>query len=324
MASATTVRRLVDAGLDYDAIATRLGITPGLAYLLATGMPADGSDAPGPHAHERTGFRATSQHLANPATVVNPTAKQSVLDWIRGRVESDEPMRRAAAAQDAAPPDRRPGEEPADLVDELTRDHNRVNALLKQLAAIPGVTKGGSPAQQSARGSIVDLITVELSRHEAAEEQTLWPLVRRALPDGDERAETALGQEQHGKDVLAALGTRSGHEEEFDNLVDELSSAAHKHVAFEEKVFLQLREHLDREELLAGGRRYVEARAAAPTRPHPHAPSRPPGVQVAGAAGALVDHARDALGDRPAERLGKPSPEAVRETEQHDDPRTED
>lgn len=324
MPSAASVRSLLDAGLDYDAVGKRLGITPGLAYLLATGLSADGSDAPDPRAHERPGFLATSQHLANPQPVENPTSKESVLAWIRGRVEADEPMRRAAAERTAGPGERQPGEEPADLVDELTRDHNRVNALLKQLATIPGVKKGGSPAQQSARESIVDLITVELSRHEAAEEQTLWPLVRRALPDGDERADTALGQEQRGKDVLTALGQRSGHEEEFDDLVEELSAAARSHVAFEEKVFLELREHVDRDELLQQGHRYVEARASAPTRPHPHAPDRPPGVQAAGAMGAAMDRARDTLGHRPAERQGKPAPEAVAETEAEHDHRTED
>jgi hypothetical protein len=33
----------------------------------------------------------------------------------------------------------------------------------------------------------------------------------------------------------------------------------------------------------------------APTHPHPHAPSTPPGNVVAGAAASIVDKARDAL-----------------------------
>lgn len=262
MASVTTVRRLVEAGLDYDAVAERLGITPGLAYLLATGLPADGSDAPGPRAHERSGFVAASQHLANPQPTHNPTTSKSVLDWIRGRVEVDEPMRRAAARRTADPGEREAGPEAPDLVDELTRDHNRVNALLKQLATIPGVKKGGSPGQQSARESIIDLVTVELSRHEVGEEQALWPLVRRTLTDGQDRVRTATEQEQHSKDVLTALGKRSGQEEEFDDLVEELSAAVRIHVSFEEKVFLELRERVGRAELLDRGRSYVDARDA--------------------------------------------------------------
>ena len=42
------VRALLDQGLDYREVARRLGISPGLAYLIATGLPADGGDAPAP------------------------------------------------------------------------------------------------------------------------------------------------------------------------------------------------------------------------------------------------------------------------------------
>jgi hypothetical protein len=38
------VRKLLDDGLDYAAAAQRLGIPPGQAYMIATGLPADGGD----------------------------------------------------------------------------------------------------------------------------------------------------------------------------------------------------------------------------------------------------------------------------------------
>jgi hypothetical protein len=57
----------LDGGTDYPA-AARLGIHPGLAYLVATGMPADGSDVPTPEELERPGVLATStQHQIAPA-----------------------------------------------------------------------------------------------------------------------------------------------------------------------------------------------------------------------------------------------------------------
>lgn len=42
------------------------------------------------------------------------------------------------------------------------------------------------------------------------------------------------------------------------------------------------------------GRRYVKAKDAAPTHPHPHAPDTPPGNVVLGPVAALVDRVRDA------------------------------
>ena len=259
------VRTMLEAGLGYEDIAAHLHVSPGLVYLVATGMPADGSDAPAADAHERLGFLKTSQHLSNPQPADNPTSKDSVLAWIKGRVSGDLQMREAAAARDPAPGKKQPadGDEDVDLVDHLTRDHNQVTAMLKQLATIPGKVKGGTPAQMSTRKSIVDMVTDALSRHETAEQQVLWPAVRASLPDGDQRADTALQQEQEGDDVLAALGRHGGDTEKFDELVERLTADARIHVAFEETVFLDLRDRLDREELKRLGTRFVAARAAA-------------------------------------------------------------
>jgi hypothetical protein len=41
-----------------------------------------------------------------------------------------------------------------------------------------------------------------------------------------------------------------------------------------------------------------KAKKAAPTRPHPNAPSTPPGNVVAGTVAAVVDKVRDAAGGR--------------------------
>jgi hypothetical protein len=318
MASKAAVQELVQAGADYDEIAERLGIRPGLAYLLATGLPADGSDAPAAGAHQRTGFLADSQQLSNPQPAENPTSKTSVLEWIKQRTAGDAPMRAASQARTADPGEEQEGDEPADAIDVLTRDHNQVNALLKQLSSIPGVKKGGSPARLSERKSIVDMITVILSRHETAEEQHLWPTVRDVLDDGDQRADTALGQEQHGKEVLTALGELDGDEEEFDDLVEELSAAARKHVAFETTVFLELRSAMHRKDLLDLGKKIVRAREHGPTRPHPHAPDTGPALAMAGPAGAAMDKTRDALGHRPADRRGTASEDALQGTDEQD------
>lgn len=313
------VQALVREGLDYQQIAARIGTTPGLAYLIGTGLSADGADAPSAQAHDRPGFLGTSQHLANPEPAENVTSRETVRRWVHDRVDADPAMRAAAAARDAVPPQRPIADQPLDAVDVLMRDHNQVTAMLKRLATIPGAKKDGTPAQRSSRASIVDLVTVALSRHEAAEEQELWPAVRRVLPDGDDLADQALEQEQHGKDVLQELARLDGESaddgERFDDLVEDLSATCRKHVAFEEKVFLRLRDQVPGEELIELGRALDRARRHAPTRPHPHAPAQPPAVDVAGAAGTAMDRVRDALGERPADRRGRPTAEAERRTD---------
>jgi hemerythrin-like domain-containing protein len=299
------VLTLVKAGLSYQDIGARLGTSPGLAYLIGTGLPADGSDAPTSGQPSRPGWRRSSQHLANPEPAVNPTTSESVLRWVRRRVDVDPPMRAAESRRDAVPgkvvdPD---GEH--DLVDELTRDHNQVKAMLEQLSALPGKVKGASPAQMSARKSIVDMITVALSEHEALEEEFLWPAVRKTRSDGDRRAEAALGQEKDGKDVLTALGKLNGDDERFDELVERLTLVARTHVAFEDRVFLDLSRVMPQQQRKKVGRRIHRGRALAPTRPHPHAPQHSPAVKVAGLAGTALDRLRDSVGERPADRRGR-------------------
>ena len=83
------LRRLLDAGHSYESAARRLGIAPGLAYMLATGVPADGSDDPHPDERAvRPAPLSSSQRLVNPAQQ-NPTRKPFVLAWVKRRAARD-------------------------------------------------------------------------------------------------------------------------------------------------------------------------------------------------------------------------------------------
>jgi hypothetical protein len=93
------VNALIGQGLDYPEVGRRLGIPAGQAYLVGTGTPADGghsTDEP----DDRPGTLSSAQHLANPPHE-NPNSKQTVHDWIAGRVAADAQMRAAAAARRA-------------------------------------------------------------------------------------------------------------------------------------------------------------------------------------------------------------------------------
>jgi hypothetical protein len=129
------------------------------------------------------------------------------------------------------------------------------------------------------------------------------------LPDGDDWAAGGLAQEQQTTETLAALAKADPQTEDYDELAERLMSQLHKHVAYEDRLFLRLRDALDEDERSALGERIVAAQRRAPTRPHPHAPRKPgPAVAAAATAAAPLDKARDATG-RPADREGRPAPE---------------
>ena len=310
------VLALVRERKDDELAARELGIPPGQAYLVATGIAADGSDTYPAEELDRPGaISASTQRLVHPeAEVTDPETHRTVQEWLKARVARDVQMQEAARSRDAAPG---PAEatEYHDIASVVTRDHNGVTALFKQLKTIPGVSKGGNEVQQSRRSSIVDMITVALSQHESTEEEFLWPAVRRHLENGDELRQTAFEQEQKGKDLATEIGKLSPSEEQFDELAVAFESAIRKHVAFEDQVLLRLRAAIGEDEQDELGKRFQDAEAHAPTRPHRHAPQSPPAaVKAAGAVGKAFDATRDALGERPAKRRGKAEdePEVVR------------
>jgi hypothetical protein len=102
---------------DYRAVGRALGIPAGQAYLVATGLPADGGDAFPPGEANRPGvLPGSTQHLVyEPVTVGNPTGKPETAEWVKQRAAADTPMQAAVRGHDAAP------DEPAEALDR-TRD----------------------------------------------------------------------------------------------------------------------------------------------------------------------------------------------------------
>lgn len=275
--------------------------------MIATRLPADGGDTHPPCETERQGVPGTStQSLAYASVAVeNPDQRESTAAWLKRQARLDPPMQLATAERDAAP-----GEivdpDATDITTVLSRDHNQVMALVKQLKTIPGVSAGGDERDQSRRTSIADMVIAALSKHEAAEGEQFWPAVRKLLDGGDDVAEQGISQEEEGARLLQELVEREASETRFDELVTELDAASRKHVTFEDKVLLSLALGVDKDELEKIGKKILRARRHAPTRPHPHAPKRHPfAVKAAGAPAAVIDRMRDAAGERPAQRRGK-------------------
>ncbi|MFE4054055.1 hypothetical protein [Streptomyces sp. YIM B13518] len=99
MPTRSQVRRLLSEGLDYEQAGNRLGIPAGQAFLIATGLPADGGDTLTTGEQHRSGMtQSSSQRPVNPAAD-NPTGKPAVRAWLRKRAGGDAQMRRAARSR---------------------------------------------------------------------------------------------------------------------------------------------------------------------------------------------------------------------------------
>ena len=85
MVTRAQVLQLVEQGRSYEQAAAELGLPAGKAYLIATGLPADGSPALSDADFARRGaIQGSTQALANPPHH-NPTVKPEILAWVRAR-----------------------------------------------------------------------------------------------------------------------------------------------------------------------------------------------------------------------------------------------
>jgi hypothetical protein len=85
MPTRARVLELLDAGHSYLTVGRALHIPPGQAFMIATGLPADGSDTPHPdELRAKPVLPGSTQQLVNPP-VFNPTRDEAVIAWVKAR-----------------------------------------------------------------------------------------------------------------------------------------------------------------------------------------------------------------------------------------------
>jgi len=175
-----------------------------------------------------------------------------------------------------------------DVIAVLKQDHREVREMFRKY-------KGLGPRATKSRQRIADQVVKELSKHAAAEEQVLYPGLRK-LRGGDRMADHGLDEHQQVKEQLNALLRAKPDDADFDGLMRAVKSSVDEHVREEEgEVFPKLRREMTKDELTQMGKLIRAAKRIAPTRPHPKAPSTPPGNVMVGAVSGVVDRARDAV-----------------------------
>jgi hemerythrin-like domain-containing protein len=158
-----------------------------------------------------------------------------------------------------------------DVFDVLSEDHGEVKEMLAQLVTERPLF-GADKDKLADRKKMAARLITEESRHEAVEEMFFWPAVREKLPDGDTLADTAIGQEEEAKEVLARLDRlQPGTEfKEFEELIDSFAEAAREHIDYEEtQVWPRMRKALSRREATELGKKVQEGKKTVPGKPKP-------------------------------------------------------
>ena len=185
------------------------------------------------------------------------------------------------------------------VFDVLGRDHLEVQRMLSELGTGPTRATGATAAHLTLRKKMVEELVIEESKHEAVEEMYFWPAVRERLPNGDQLADHAIGQEQEGKQVLDLLDRLDASQPEFEEVLAMFVKAGREHIAYEETVvWPPLAAALSAEDAAGLGSKIEQAKKSAPTRPHPGTPPKPGVLKGTGPAVAAMDRLRDAASGR--------------------------
>ncbi|GAB3993993.1 hemerythrin domain-containing protein [Glycomyces albus] len=183
------------------------------------------------------------------------------------------------------------GMQGTDLISVIVEDHRKVEAVFTELEA--GV--GGARE----RKDIVDHVIAELVRHSVAEEQYMYPATRTRLPDGDQLADHEISEHGRAEELMKRLERSDPGDPDFEKHLAELMADVTHHVREEETRLLpRLRDACSTDELAELGSKVLKAKAAAPTRPHPKAPDRPPANRILDPGVGFIDKIRDALSGR--------------------------
>jgi hypothetical protein len=164
------------------------------------------------------------------------------------------------------------------VIDVLGEQHRELIELCDRLVAEP-------------TRKLRDVVVATLSRHLSAEEQYLYPAIRKVVPGGEDLAARELAEDK----TLLVLLRRVQKDQDFE----ELAAAVRRHVAADSEELLPvLTQMVPIEDLIRVGNRVEVAEEAAPTRPHPGTPSSPPWNKVIDPAVAVIDKVRDVVTNR--------------------------
>ncbi|OKJ94496.1 hemerythrin [Streptomyces sp. CB03234] len=177
------------------------------------------------------------------------------------------------------------------VIQELTADHREVDAMFTQIET--------HAAADPKRRELADQLTMELIRHAVAEEEHLYPAVRRHVDGGDDLADKEIADHSEVERLLKELEGCQPGDAQFDTLITQLKSLVTEHVRDEEdRLFRLLTDACPADMLNELGEKVRRAKETAPTRPHPSAPDKPPLNKLLAPGAGMVDRLRDRLTGR--------------------------
>jgi hemerythrin superfamily protein len=182
------------------------------------------------------------------------------------------------------------GDAVADVIELLEHDHREVEEMFAEFERT---------SEAKDKEALRDKIIIELVRHAEAEEQAVYPIIRKVIDNGDEIVEHEIDEHSQAERIMKELDRMKADDPQFGVLMQQLMASIRQHIQEEEgEAFPQFRDKVAAKELESLGKTVQALKKVLPTHPHPMAPDHPPFNALLSPGAALVDRVRDMLNSR--------------------------
>jgi len=134
--------------------------------------------------------------------------------------------------------------DPPDVIDVLTLDHREFEAMLHHLRS------GNEDGLQGGESGLTRVLVAALVRHAIAEEEYVYPAVRRQVSGGERIADRGLAQHAQLEETMQQLADFRAATAGYWRLLAALTAEVRRHVRYDEtELFPKLRASCTRSDL---------------------------------------------------------------------------
>jgi len=173
-----------------------------------------------------------------------------------------------------------------DVTQIIIEEHRLVDSLAERYAV-----ETDPKQKQGIAHNIIKLLSI----HSACEEASIYPFMRRHLPNGEKLVQHAIEEHLSIKNDLYRLDQMKLGDAGYDETLMKCIKDTQHHVEEEEGDLLPtLKAKSSADELEQMRTEFLRAKMIAPSRPHPSAPTDAPQNKIVNAATMPIDAMRDA------------------------------
>jgi hypothetical protein len=187
-----------------------------------------------------------------------------------------------------------------DAVTVLSRQHEELRRLMREVGQLPRISLDATGPDLRRLQELM----AELRRcyvvHERLKDRYLWPVLRRAWPDGGVIARAAQHQKRHAEERFIKFRWLSERDALVNEVTGQILAGTEDHINLESHLLGRMRRSLPGQVLQDTGASLARRHFLVPTRAHPDMPASPWLAAIAGPVVGLADRVTEAFAFGPS------------------------